>query len=85
MVVKRGDAVSDRTIKIDGTKYTETGYFCPFCGNTNTWEDDLDDYYVGSTIWCLNCGSQYNLIPSGNNPSKIEKLKLIIARMFDGG
>jgi len=36
--------------------------FCPECGHQGIWmEDDMGDYYVGSTHVCINCSSSFTI------------------------
>lgn len=34
---------------------------CPKCGNKGVWQEDGEDYYVGSEHLCIACGSTFFL------------------------
>lgn len=41
-------------------------YYCPFCSAKDVYDDiDSDDYYLGSSSYCLKCNMTFN-IPCSN-------------------
>jgi len=59
------DPIKIKHFRLDGSYYTTTwtitSLFCPSCGCKPVWEDDCDDYYLGTHYLCVACGSTFNM------------------------
>lgn len=55
-------------VRRDGSTYTtvwtKTDHFCVECGKQAVWENDCDDYYMGTDFCCAKCGAGFRH-PSG--------------------
>jgi DNA-directed RNA polymerase subunit RPC12/RpoP len=56
-------------IKIRSWEYNITEYACPHCGaRGRVWEDNCDDYYVGTEYLCIECGGSFRLPEGPSRP-----------------
>ena len=75
--------VDYRSHVLDETWEKLDNVHCPKCGHKSVWQEEGEDYYVGSSHLCTSCGCQFYL-PCGltdgtlNDPDKqrIEQIKL---------
>jgi hypothetical protein len=50
-----------------GQLWTLSGTFCPFCAaNFAVYEGNSEDYYMGCTYLCVQCGARYYMPDSGD-------------------
>jgi len=54
--------------------FVKTEYFCMFCGKQSVWEDDCDDFYQGTGLFCTSCLSNWQNCMSRVNDETAIKL-----------
>lgn len=55
-------------------------YFCPNCGEKELYEDNLDDYYLGTASHCQSCKQVFFIQEGGRDFASFEPaIKLCIS------
>ena len=57
--------------------------FCPACGVKDVWENDSEDYYLGTMFLCLGCGAGghgWYSTPGDGDTESFKKLRAALGR-----
>jgi hypothetical protein len=60
--------------------WTQVEYFCPSCGAKGLWEDNHEDYEVGTAFLCLSCEKTFAILENG-----INEKEQVLKQMRGGG
>lgn len=53
----------------------KTDYYCPGCGSQPVFvENDIGDYYMGTTYYCITCNSEFYLPTGVGSPAGLSKI-----------